>query len=53
MAQRNTHPKVVGYGGFQSYGVKPYPSKKMGKHDHDGEIFEQSIFLISNTITIP
>lgn len=23
-------PKVAGYGGFQSYGVKPYPSRKPG-----------------------
>ena len=26
-------PKVVGYAGFQSYGVKPYSSNKPGDKD--------------------
>ena len=43
MAQRNTNPKVVGYGGFQSYGVLPYPSNKMGKFAKQDEIYEKSI----------
>ena len=30
--------KVVGYGGFQSYGVLPYASKKPGVHN------EHSVF---------
>lgn len=43
MAQRNTNPKVVGYGGFQSYGVLPYPSNKMGKFDKQDEIYEKTL----------
>jgi len=42
MAQSNTTPQVVGYGGFQSYGVLPYSSSKMGKHNRPDEIYEKT-----------
>ena len=43
--QRSIETKIVGYGGFQSYGVLPYPSDKMGKHDKPNEIYEKSIIF--------
>jgi len=41
--QRSIETKIVGYGGFQSYGVLPYPSDKMGKHDKSDEIYNKTV----------
>jgi hypothetical protein len=42
-------PKIVGYGGFQSYSELPYPKLKPGKEVlAPNDIWERSTFMHNN-----